>query len=219
MFTTETLLMLRDGVVQTLYMTIVSTLFAYLIGAPIGVLLVMTDKQGLHPMRVINILLNIIVNILRSIPFLILLVAMIPFTRIVVGTSIGSTATIVPLVIGAAPFVARLVESSLKEVDRGVIEAGRSMGASTFTIIRKILVSEAKPSLITGSAIALTTILGYSAMAGFVGGGGLGDIAVRFGYYRYQDDIMIITVILLVIIVQIMQEVGTRIAKITDKRH
>ena len=219
MFTTETLLMLRDGVVQTLYMTIVSTLFAYLIGAPIGVLLVMTDKQGLRPMRVVNILLNIIVNILRSIPFLILLVAMIPFTRIVVGTSIGSTATIVPLVIGAAPFVARLVESSLKEVDRGVIEAGRSMGASTFTIIRKILVSEAKPSLITGSAIALTTILGYSAMAGFVGGGGLGDIAVRFGYYRYQDDIMIITVILLVIIVQIMQEVGTRIAKRTDKRN
>lgn len=219
MFTTETLLMLRDGVVQTLYMTIVSTLFAYLIGAPIGVLLVMTDKQGLRPMRVLNILLNIIVNILRSIPFLILLVAMIPFTRIVVGTSIGSTATIVPLVVGAAPFVARLVESSLKEVDRGVIEAGRSMGASTFTIIRKILVSEAKPSLITGSAIALTTILGYSAMAGFVGGGGLGDIAVRFGYYRYQDDIMIITVILLVIIVQIMQEVGTRIAKRTDKRN
>lgn len=219
MFTQETLLMLRDGVLQTLYMTIVSTLFAYLIGAPIGVLLVITDKQGLKPMGVLNVILNIIVNILRSIPFLILLVAMIPFTRIVVGTSIGSTATIVPLVIGAAPFVARLVESSLKEVDRGVIEAGRSMGASTFTIIRKILVSEAKPSLITGSAIALTTILGYSAMAGFVGGGGLGDIAVRFGYYRYQDDIMIITVILLVIIVQIMQEVGTRIAKITDKRH
>lgn len=218
MFDQETISMLSQGILETLYMTIVSTVIAYLIGTPIGILLVTTDKKGLKPNRLLNGLLNFIVNIVRSVPFLILLVALIPFTRLVVGTTIGSTATIVPLVIGASPFIARLIESSLKEVDSGVIEAGRSMGASNREIITKILIPEAKPSLITGSAIALTTILGYSALAGFVGGGGLGDIAIRFGYHRYDNKIMFVTIILLVIIVQIMQEVGTWIAKKADKR-
>lgn len=210
--------MLFQGILETLYMTIISTFAAYVIGTPLGIFLVVTDKYGLRPAKAINTVLNITINILRSVPFLILLVAVMPFTRIVAGTTIGSTATVVPLVIAAAPFIARLVESSLLEVDKGVIEAGRSMGASTMQLIYKILLPEAKPSLITGSAIAMTTILGYSAMAGFVGGGGLGDIAIRFGYNRYQNDIMLITVVLLVIIVQIIQVVGTRIAKKGDKR-
>lgn len=218
MFSAETIQMIGSGIVETLYMTLLSTLLAYLIGAPLGILLVITDKKGLRPMRVLNTILNIVINITRSVPFLILLVAIMPFTRFIIGTTIGSTATVFPLVIGAAPFIARLVESSLLEVDKGVIEAGRSMGASNMQIICKVLLPEAKPSLLTGSAIALTTILGYSAMAGFVGGGGLGDIAIRFGYHRYQTDIMLITVVLLVVIVQIMQVIATRLAKITDKR-
>lgn len=218
MFNPETLQMLWVGTLETLYMTLLASFLAYLFGAPLGILLAMTDKNGLKPMRFLNSLLNIIVNIARSIPFLILLVAVMPFTRVIVGTTIGSTATIVPLVIGAAPFVARLVESSLKEVEKGVIEAGRSMGCSNFEIIQKILLVEATPSLITGSAIAVTTILSYSAMAGFVGGGGLGDIAIRYGYYRYETNTMLITVILLVVIVQIMQEIGTRFALRKDKR-
>lgn len=210
--------LLANGTLETLYMTLVSTLFAYVIGIPLGILLVMTRKDGLRPNVVINTVLNIVVNVLRSVPFLILLVAVMPVTKFVVGTSIGSTATIVPLVIASAPFIARLVESSLLEVDNGVVEAGRSMGASDFTIVRKILIPEAKPSLITGAAIAITTLLGYSAMAGFVGGGGLGDIAIKFGFYRYQNDIMLITVLLLVIIVQIIQEVGNHLAKGKDQR-
>ncbi|BBF45467.1 methionine ABC transporter permease protein [Lachnospiraceae bacterium KM106-2] len=218
MFSSDTMSMFGTGVIETLYMSLVSTIVAYIIGAPLGVLLVVTDKKGLRPQRFINVTLNIIVNILRSVPFLILLVAVIPFTRFVVGTSIGSTATIVPLVLAAAPFIARLVESSLMEVDPGVIEAGRSMGASDFEIIIKVLLPEAKPSLFTGSAIAVTTILGYSAMAGFVGGGGLGDIAIRYGLNRYETDVMMIAVVLLVIIVQILQEAGNYIAKRSDKR-
>jgi D-methionine transport system permease protein len=206
------------GLKETLYMTIVSTFLAYIIGLPLGIALVVTDKEGIKPFRVINVCLNIIINVLRSIPFLILLIAVIPFTRFIVGTPLGSTATIVPLVIASAPFISRLVESSLKEVDKGVIEAAQSMGASSFKIIYKVMIPEAKPSLIVGSAIAITTILSYSAMAGIVGGGGLGDIAIRYGYYRYQKDIMFVTVIMLIIIVQLMQEIGTRIAKVTDKR-
>ena len=218
MFDQATIHMIIKGVFETLYMTLTSSAIAYLIGAPLGILLVMTDKNGLHPMRGIFTAINIVVNIVRSIPFLILLITLIPFTRLLLHTSIGSTATIVPLVIAAAPFIARLVESSLKEVETGVIEAGRSMGASNFEIIYKVLLPEAKPSLITGSAIAVTTILSYSAMAGIVGGGGLGDIAIRYGFYRYQKEIMFATVILLVIVVQILQEIGTKLAKIGDKR-
>ncbi len=207
-----------EGTLESLYMTVVSTLLAYIFGIPLGVVLFVTDKGGIAENTPINKVLGVIVNLLRSVPFIILLVAIIPFTRFVVGTTIGATATIVPLVVAATPFVARMVESSLKEVDGGVIEAALSMGSNNFQIITKVLIPEAKPSLIVGSTIAITTILGYSAMAGFVGGGGLGAIAINYGYYRYQEDIMFITVILLVIVVQIFQETGMKIATGTDKR-
>lgn len=210
--------MMWEGIGESLYMTLVSTLLAYVLGIPIGVTLYITDKGGIAENSVVNKTLGVVVNLLRSVPFIILLVAILPFTRFVVGTTIGATATIVPLVIAAAPFVARMVESSLKEVNAGIIEAALSMGSSSWQIITKVLLPEARPSLIVGSTIAITTILGYSAMAGFVGGGGLGAIAINYGYYRYQDDIMLITVILLVILVQIFQETGMRIANGTDKR-
>ena len=209
---------MSGGIVESLYMTVVSTVLAYLFGIPLGVILFITDKNGIAENRVINSALGVVVNLLRSVPFIILLVAILPFTRFVVGTTIGATATIVPLVVAATPFVARMVESSLKEVDGGVIEAALSMGSNNLQIITKVLLPEAKPSLIVGSTIAITTILGYSAMAGFVGGGGLGAIGINYGYYRYQEDIMLITVILLVIIVQVFQETGMRIANKTDKR-
>ena len=210
--------MIGKGILETLYMTLASTVLAYVLGLPIGVALVVTDKQGIRPNRGVNAVLGIIVNVLRSVPFLILLIALTPFTRIVIGTSIGSTATIVPLVVGAAPYIGRLVESSLKEVDKGVIEAAHSMGASDWQIVRKVLLPEAKPSLIIGAAIAITTILSYSAMAGIVGGGGLGDIAIRYGLYRYQTDIMFVTVAILVILVQLMQEAGSWLNRLNDKR-
>ncbi|RGD75285.1 methionine ABC transporter permease [Anaerofustis stercorihominis] len=210
--------MVGVGILQTLYMTIVSTVIAYIIGLPMGVLLVTSAKDGIKENKILFKILDILTNVLRSVPFLILLVLVIPLTRLIVGTTIGSTATIVPLVIGAAPFIARMVESSLKEVDRGVIEASLSMGASPYQIVSKVMITESMPSLMVGFAISITTILGYSALAGFVGGGGLGDIAIRYGYYRYQSNIMIVTVILLVLIVQILQAIGTKIATKIDKR-
>ena len=206
------------GLLETLYMTVVSTAMAYLFGLPIGMLLVVTDKEGIRPNPTVNRVVGSIVNILRSVPFIILLVAVMPVTRFIAGTTIGSTATIVPLVIAAAPFVARLVESSAKEVDRGVIEASLSMGASTLEVVVKVIIPEAKPSLIVGAAIATTTILGYSAMSGVVGGGGLGDIAIRYGYHRSQTDIMLVMVVILVLLVQIFQEIGNIIARKCDKR-
>jgi D-methionine transport system permease protein len=206
------------GLLETLYMTVVSTAMAYLFGLPIGMLLVVTDKEGIKPNPTVNRVVGSIVNILRSVPFIILLVAVMPVTRFIAGTTIGSTATIVPLVIAAAPFVARLVESSAKEVDRGVIEASLSMGASTLEVVVKVIIPEAKPSLIVGAAIATTTILGYSAMSGFVGGGGLGTIAINYGYYRSQTGIMLVMVAILVLIVQIFQEIGNIIANKCDKR-
>lgn len=209
---------LVNGIWETLYMTIVSTVFAYVIGIPMGVILFVTDKKGICCNRAINFVVGAIVNMIRSVPFLILLVAILPFTRFLIGTSIGSTATIIPLIIAAAPFVARMVESSLKEVEPGIIEAARAMGSSVRQIILKVLLPEAKPSLLVGCTISLATILGYSAMAGFVGGGGLGAIAINYGYYRYQGDIMWITVILLVVIVQLFQEVGLRLVRKLDKR-
>ncbi len=218
MFTPEVIEMIKQGIYETLYMTLVATFFGYLIGLPMGVLLCVTGKDGLKPNAVIYKVLDIIANIVRSIPFLILLILLIPFTRLLLGQSYGSTATIVPLVAAAIPFIARMIESSLKEVDAGVIEAARSMGASTFRIIVKVLLVEARTSIITGATIAIGTILGYSAMAGTVGGGGLGDIAVRYGYYRYQTDIMIVTVVLLVVLVQIFQSIGMLIANRLDKR-
>ncbi|HWQ99080.1 MAG TPA: methionine ABC transporter permease [Clostridia bacterium] len=218
MLTTVVWNMIGKGILETLYMTLVSTFFAYLLGLPLGIALVVTDQEGIAPRPVINRTLGILVNLLRSVPFLILLIAVQPLTRKIVGTTLGSTATIVPLVIAAAPFLARLVESSVKEVDHGVVEAAQSMGASPAQIVWKVLLPEAKPSLIVGSAIAVTSILSYSAMAGIVGGGGLGDIAIRYGYYRYETEIMLITVALLVLLVQVMQETGMWIARTLDKR-
>ena len=183
--------MIWKGIRETLFMTLMSTLMGYVLGLPLGIALAVTDKGGIHPNRVVYRILDVITNVIRSIPFLILLILVIPVTRFIVGQSYGSAATVVPLVIAAAPFIARMIESSLKEVDKGVIEAAQSMGAGTFTIIGRVLLVEARTSLIVGVTIALGTILGYSAMAGVVGGGGLGDIAIRYGYYRYQPDIMI----------------------------
>lgn len=209
---------LLTGLFETLYMVVVSTAAAYAIGIPVGIVLHVTSENGICRNKLVNKILGAVVNFLRSVPFIVLLFAILPFTRAVVGTTIGSTATIVPLVVAAAPFVARMVESSLKEVDVGVVEAAESMGSSPMQIVWKVLLPEAKPSLIVGSAITITTILGYSAMAGFTGGGGLGAIAINYGYYRYDDQVMLITVLILVVIVQIFQEVGMRIAFKTDKR-
>lgn len=210
--------MLAENTLITLYMTLVSTLFAYVLGLPMGITLVVTAEDGLRPNRVIYKLLDVVVNIVRSVPFLILLILVLPLTRAIVGKGYGPTATIVPLVLAAAPFIARMVESSLLEVDKGVIEAAQSMGASLWTIIVKVMIGEARTSLIVGATIVLGTVLGYSAMAGALGGGGLGDIALQYGYYRYQSDIMWVTVILLVLLVQIMQYVGTKLSKKLDKR-
>ena len=218
MWTNEVNTMIINGIWETLYMTLVSTLFGYVLGMPWGIALAVTDKGGIHPNRMAYRIMDVTANILRSIPFLILLIILIPFTRAIVGKSYGSTATIVPLVIAAAPFIARMVESSIKEVDSGVVEAAKSMGASTFTIITRVLLVESRTSILTGATIALGTILGYSAMAGAVGGGGLGDIAVRYGYYRYQEDIMIVTVILLILMVQLFQVIGMMTAAKVDHR-
>jgi len=218
MWTNEVQTMIVKGIGETLYMTLMSTLVGYVFGLPLGIILSVSDKEGLSPNKTLYKALDVIVNITRSIPFLILLILLIPFTRLVVGRSTGSTATIIPLVVAAVPFIARMVESSINEVDRGVIEAARSMGAGNLRIITNVLLVESKTSLITGSTIAIGTILGYSAMAGTVGGGGLGDIAVRYGYYRYQSDIMIVTVILLIILVQVFQSTGMLIANKTNKR-
>lgn len=210
--------MLLEGTRDTLYMTLMSTLFGYILGLPMGIVLAVTDKEGIRPNMVVYRILDLIANLVRSIPFLILLILVIPLTKAIVGQSYGSTATIVPLVIAAAPFIARMVESSLKEVGQGVIEAAQSMGAGIFTIIWKVLLAEARTSLLVGVTIALGTILGYSAMAGIVGGGGLGDIAIRYGYYRYQTDIMIVTIVILVVIVQILQWIGMMLSKKLDRR-
>lgn len=218
MWTEQIREMILNGILETLYMTVVSTLFGYVFGLPMGVLLCISDKDGLKPHPVLYKILDFIANIVRSVPFLILLILLIPFTRFLLGKSYGSTATIVPLTVAAIPFIARMVESSLKEVDNGVVEAARAMGDGTMRIILRVLLVEARTSLITGATIAIGTILGYSAMAGAVGGGGLGDIAVRYGYYRYQTDIMIVTVILLIVIVQIFQSVGMLIANRLDRR-
>lgn len=210
--------MLGTDILNTLYMTITSTVLGYVIGLPMGVLLVVTAQNGLRPNAVIYKVLDIIINITRSIPFLILLILVLPLTRVLVGRTYGPTATIVPLTLAAAPFIARMVESSLLEVDKGVIEAAQSMGAGNFTIVTKVMLCEARTSLLVGATIALGTILGYSAMAGVVGGGGLGATAINYGYYRYQTDIMLVTVVLLVLLVQIMQWAGTRLAKKLDRR-
>ena len=218
MFKEGMLALVGQGFIETIYMTVISTALAYIIGLPLGLVLVVTDKDGIHPIPWLNSLLGMIINFFRSIPFLILLIAPMPFTKMVVGTVIGSKAAIVGLWIAAAPFIARMVESSLKEVEIGVVEAAQSMGASPFQIMTKVLLPEAKPSLLVGAAISITTILGYSAMAGIVGAGGLGAIAINYGYYRKQSDIMYVMVILMAIIVLVFQELGMRISKHTDRR-
>ena len=220
MFSSEVIQMLIKGIGETLYMTLASTLFGYLFGLPMGILLTISDREGIKPNAVLYKIMDVVANIVRSVPFLILLIVLIPFTRLIVGKSYGSTATIVPLVVAAVPYIARMVESSLREVDAGVIEAARSMGASTFTIVTKVLLVEARTSLIMGMGVTITlgTILGYSAMAGTVGGGGLGDIAIRYGYHRYEVGIMSVTVILLILLVQIFQTVGMKLSVHLDKR-
>ena len=218
MWTSATTDMIITGIGQTLYMTILSSVVGYVFGLPLGVMLAVFDKDGLRPNKAVYKVLDVISNIIRSIPFLILLILIIPLTRLIVGQSYGSSATVVPLVVAAIPFIGRMVESSIKEVDAGVVEAARSMGASDLRIIVKVLLLESRTSLITGATIAIGTILGYSAMAGSVGGGGLGDIAIRYGYYRYESQIMIVTVILLVVLVQVFQSIGMIIASKLDKR-
>lgn len=209
---------LQLGVWETVYMTLISTLIAYIIGLPLGIILRITDNDGIRPMPVLNKILGFIVNIFRSMPFIVLMVAMLPVAKFIVGTSMGNAAMIVMLVIAAAPYVARMVESSVKEVNAGVIEAAQSMGASTSRIILKVLIPEALPSLIVGAVISTVTILSYSAMAATIAGGGLGAIAIIWGHQRSSDEIIWVCVVLIVIIVQIIQEVGMRIAKAIDKR-
>ena len=207
------------GVWETFYVTVLSTLFALIIGLPLGVLLVAGDKDGVLPLpRPVMQALNVIINLLRSIPFLILMIMAFPIARLLIGTTIGTKASIVPLVIAAFPFVARLVESSLREVNPNIIEAAQSMGASPMQIICKVMLPESVPSLISNATIAITTILGYSAMSGIIGGGGLGKIAINYGYYRYKYLIMYAAVILLVLLVQLFQTLGTRLAVKMDKR-
>ena len=210
--------LIQLGIWETIYMTLISSAIAYVIGLPLGVILNVTDDGGIHPVKWLNRILGFIVNFFRSIPFIILMVAMLPVARLIVGTALGNKAVIVMLIIAAAPYVGRMVESSLKEVDAGVIEAAQSMGSNNFQIVFKVLLPEAKPSLITGAVISMVTILSYSAMAATIGGTGLGQVAIIYGHQRNNADITWICVLLTVAIVQIIQIVGTTIARKTDKR-
>ena len=210
--------LLAGGTWDTIVMTGVATLFAYVLGTPIGVLLVVTAPNGLHPHPAFNSALSWLTNILRSVPFIILLFALIPLTRIIVGTSLGVKGAIVPLVVTAAPFAARMVEQSLAEVDGGLVEAAQSFGASTWQIVWKVFLRECLPSFIRGVSITFVTLFGYSAMAGAVGAGGLGDIAIRYGYQRWQFDVMIAAVVLCVVVVQVVQTAGDVLARKIDKR-
>ena len=210
--------MLLEGIRDTCYMTLVSTFFGYVIGLPLGIALTLTDEGGIAPNRTVYRVLDVIINITRSIPFLILLILVMPLTKAIVGKTYGSTATIVPLTLAAAPFIGRMVESSLKEVPAGVIEAALSMGAKTGTIVWKVLIGEARTSLLVGATIVLGTVLGYSAMAGVISGGGLGDIAIRYSYYRYDTGVMLVTLVFIVAIVQLLQGLGNLAARKIDHR-
>lgn len=204
---------------QTVYVTLLATLFAIVLGLPLGVLLVTGEKNGIRPLPAwLMHTLNIVINLLRSVPFLILMILVFPLTRLIVGTVVGTTASIVPLVIASFPFIARLAESSLREVNPNTIEMAQSLGASPFQIVIKVMIPESMPSLIANATISVTTILGYSAMSGIIGGGGLGKIAINYGYYRYKYLVMFLAVILLIILVQILQAAGTRLAAAVDKR-
>ena len=207
-----------QGTIDTLVMTCVATILAYAIGIPLGILLVVTSPNGLRPNRIVSTIVGWIVNIGRSVPFIILLVALIPFTRFIVGTSLGVPGAVVPLVVTAAPFAARMVEQSLEETDSGLVEAAQSFGASTWQIVWKVYLKETLPSLVRGAAITFVTLFGYSAMAGTVGAGGLGDIAIRYGYQRFQTDVMIFAVLLCVVLVIVFQAIGDVTARKIDKR-
>ena len=204
---------------ETTYVTVLATAFAIVLGIPLGVLLVAGEKNGVRPLpKGVMHVLNVVINLLRSIPFLILMILVFPLTRLIVGTSVGTTASIVPLVIAAFPFVARLVESSLREINPNIIEMAQSMGASPMQIIVKVMIPESIPSLISNFTIAITTVLGYTAMSGIIGGGGLGKIAINYGYYRYKYLVMLIAVIILIVLVQVFQSIGTRLAVKLDRR-
>ena len=211
--------LLWEGTLETLYMTLVPTVFAYLLGLPMGVLLTVTKRGGVRPAPRFNAVFGWVVNILRSLPFMILMIFIIPFTRLIAGTSIGATAACVPLTIAAAPFVARMVEQSLEEIDQGVIEAARCMGATDLQIVTRVLLVESVPSLLRGLSISTITLLGYTAITGAVGAGGLGNIAFRFGYQRYQDEVMYVTVVMLILLVCIIQAIFNRLARRSDKRN
>jgi D-methionine transport system permease protein len=214
----DLLSLLGQGTLDSLYMIIICTVVSYIIGLPIGVSLVVTAPGGIRPLGIYNKVVGFIVNILRSVPFLILMIALMPYIRKLIGTGIGKEAATAALIVAAAPFVARLVEQSLLEVDPGVVEAAQAMGASNLQIIRKVMLLEARPSLLNGAAVATINILGYTAMAGIVGAGGLGEIAIRYGLYRFQPSIMWITIVLLVIMVQIFQEIGIKVVSKYDNR-
>ena len=202
----------------TLYMVGVATVLTVLLGLPLGVLLVTSDRRGLNPKPVLNRVLGVVVNLTRSVPFIILLVVLIPFTRLVVGTSIGPTAAIVPLTLAAVPFFARVTESALREVPGGLIEAAQSMGSSAWEVVSKVYIPEALPGLVLGIALTLISLVGYSAMAGAVGAGGLGDLAIRYGYQRFETEVMLVTVVLLIVFVQLVQTAGDRIAAKVSRR-
>ncbi len=209
---------LLQGIWETIYITILSTVIAYFIGLPLGILTHFTSREGIRPIPWVNKVLSIIINVLRSIPFVVLMVALVPFAKTIVGKSYGNEVLIITLIIAAFPYVARMVESSIKEVDKGIIEAAQSMGISNMELIFKVLIPEAKPALITGAVISTVTVLGYSAMAATIGAGGLGMIAITYGHIKLNDDVIWLCVLLIVIIVQIIQEVGMFVARKTDKR-
>ncbi len=208
---------LLPAIGETLYMSLVSTFLAVVIGFFTAIVLILTQKDGLMPNIKLYRVLDVLINTLRSFPFIILMIVLFPLTKLIVGKSIGTTAAIIPLTIGAAPFIARLIESALKEVDNGVIEAAKSFGAGNFQIVFKIMLVEALPGIISAITLTLITVIGFSAMAGAVGGGGLGDVAIKFGYYRFQTDIMLYTVLILIVLVQIFQSLGDYLYKITKK--
>lgn len=210
--------LLLEPTIETMYMVSVATVISLLLGLPLAVVMVVTGEKGIRTNKWIYTVLSSIVNLTRSIPFIILMILLFPLSRVIVGTTIGTAATIVPLSIGAAPFMARIIESSLKEVDGGIIEAAQSMGASDFEIVTKVLLPEALPSLVRGITMLMISLIGYSAMAGAIGGGGLGDLAIRYGYHRYQMDVLIASVITIVLFVQLIQGLGNLVANIITSR-
>ncbi len=210
--------MLVEETGKTLFMTIATTFFAYLIGLPLGVILYVTSSDGLRPMPRLNAALGWIVNVGRSIPFILLMIAMIPLTRLMVGSASGTIGALPPLIVGTFPFVARIVEQSIREVGGGVVEAAQSCGASHLDIVRRVIIPESLPSIVRGLSITLILVFGYSAIAGVIGAGGLGDVGIRFGYYRYQNDVMIATIVIMIVLVQIFQSIGDAVARAIDKR-